>query len=197
MARRLLAADETAFARFFDWHAPRLYRFALARVDGDEDVAEEILQKTLIRAFAKLHTYRAEAALLTWLCTLCRREIGAWLRNVRRFRHRERRLTDVEEVRAVLETIGSLPHEDPQRRLLRRELRLLVQATLDRLPADYGRVLEWKYVDGVAVREIARRLGVSLAAAQSKLSRARVAFREGFGPLAPALATIEDVEWRS
>ena len=49
---------------------------------------------------------------------------------------------------------------------------------LDRLPARYGDVLEWKYIEGRSVEEIGQRLGVGQIAAQSQLARARVAFRD-------------------
>ncbi len=67
LVRRLLAGEEAAFRQFFDGHFSRLYRFALRRTEGDHDAAEEIAQKTLITAMRKLHTFRGEATLFTWL----------------------------------------------------------------------------------------------------------------------------------
>jgi RNA polymerase sigma-70 factor, ECF subfamily len=55
-----------------------------------------------------------------------------------------------------------------------------VQAILDRLPARYGDALEWKYVEGLSVMEIAERLGVGAKAAESLLTRARTAFRDAY-----------------
>jgi len=63
---------------------------------------------------------------------------------------------------------------------LREEIRRLVQVALDQLPRRYGDALEWKYIDGLSVREIAERLSVSAKAAESLLTRARVAFRDVF-----------------
>ena len=55
---------------------------------------------------------------------------------------------------------------------------------LDGLPARYGDALEWKYVEGLPVVEIAARLAVSPKAAESLLTRAREAFRDAFATLA-------------
>jgi RNA polymerase sigma-70 factor, ECF subfamily len=74
LARRVLAGDESACEAFFADYFPRLYRFAHIRLGGDDQGAEEVVQTTLIRAVRKLDTYRGEAALFTWLCTLCRRD---------------------------------------------------------------------------------------------------------------------------
>jgi RNA polymerase sigma-70 factor, ECF subfamily len=178
LARRVLAGEEAAFDEFFAAYFPRLYRFALARLAGNEDASEEIVQRVLIRALAHLHTYKGEAALLTWLCTLCRHEIAGW-------REREGRLAEVSsfedspEIGTALEALAA-DADDPETTLRRRELSRLVQLTLDHLPGRYGDVLEWKYIQELTVDEIANRLGVHYKAAESLLTRARAAFRDGF-----------------
>ena len=179
LARRVLAGDEAAFNEFFDRYFPRLYRFTLPRVSGNEDAAEEIVQRVLIRALDRLRGYKGEAALLTWLCTFCRREI-ATLRE-REARHREVPLLDDRaETRAALDALAAAEADDPEVTLRRRELSDLVQLTLDHLPGRYGEVLEWKYIMELSVDEIAERLGVGYKAAESVLARARAAFRNGF-----------------
>ena len=58
-----------------------------------------------------------------------------------------------------------------------------MQSTLDHLPPRYGHALEWKYIEGLSVDEVARRLGLGYKAAESLLTRARQAFREGFASM--------------
>jgi RNA polymerase sigma-70 factor (ECF subfamily) len=58
------------------------------------------------------------------------------------------------------------------------ETRRAIRALLDRLPGRYGDVLEWKYVEGRSVEEIASMLGIGRIAAQSMLARARASFRD-------------------
>lgn len=188
LARAMLAGDEAAFDRFFDLYFPGLYRFALTRVGGDHDAAEEAAQATVCRAVRRLASWRGEATLFTWMCTICRREIHD------RFRRRgvvgtEELVEDRPEVRAALESLGGeVP--TPADALDRVELVRLVWVALDRLPPRYGLALEWKYLEDLPVREIARRLDVSLKAAESLLTRSRAAFRDAFetlvGPTGPA-----------
>lgn len=179
LARRVLAGDAAAFDEFFERYFPRLFRFALPRLGGNEDAAEEVVQRVLIRALARLQTYRGEAALLTWLCTFCRHEIA-------RVREHDGRLREVSlfddrpQLRPALDALTALDADDPEQALRRRELAELVRQTLDHLPGRYGEVLEWKYIQGLSVDEIAARLGVGYKAAESVLSRARAAFRHGF-----------------
>jgi RNA polymerase sigma-70 factor, ECF subfamily len=183
LARRLIAGDESAFEEFFAAFFPRLYRFARVRLAGDDDATEEVVQAALITAVQKIYTYRGDAALFTWLCTLCRREIATWL--ARKGRSSEVSLLEDEPVtRAALETLAMLTGDDPETQFDRRELARLVQVTLDHLPDRYGDALEWKYLQGLSVDEIAARLGLGYKAVESLLTRARQAFRAGFPDVA-------------
>ena len=174
----MLAGDEAAFAEFFDANFPRLCRFVLVRV-GPSEAAKDIAQNTLVIACRKLHTWRGEAALFSWLTTICRHEIGAFVARARR----ESAMAiaeDEPEIRAHLETLTADAASRPDRALEAAEIGRLVQLTLDYLPGRYGDVLEWKYLLGWSVAEIADRLGVSQKAVESLLTRAREAFREAF-----------------
>ena len=183
LAARIVRGDEEAFEQFFEGHFPGLYRFALVRVNGDVDAAEEAAQVTLFKALTKMHTYRGEAALFTWLCTFCRHEISAYYNRNRIAARQVALIEDVPEVRAALESLPSTLPGGPDLVFETRERSRLVQVVLDRLPSRYGSALEWKYVDDLSVSEIAARLGVSQKAAESLLTRAREAFREGYATL--------------
>ncbi len=171
----LLAGNSDAFEQYFHSHFPRLYRFALRRV-GRPALAEEFAQEAISKGLTKLADYRGEASLLTWLTAICRSEIAMARRRNPHAEQQRPLLEDDPEVRAALELIAKAG-EQPEVIAQQEELRLLVQAVLDFLPSRYGDVLEWKYVEGLTVTEMADRLGRSEKATESMLSRAREAFR--------------------
>ncbi len=182
LAKRMLEGDEEAFEQLFGDHFGGLYRFALTRLRGDEELAKEIVQSTVCVAIDKLDTYRGEASLFTWLCSICRFEISAWMRRRQRAPAEVALVEELPEVRTVLESLAVGSHS-PEEALQRKEMARLVHLTLDHLPARYGRALEWKYFDAMPVKEIAARLDIGPKAAESVLSRAREAFRTGFAAL--------------
>lgn len=189
LARRMVAGDERAYEEFADEYIPQLYRFALFRLDRDPDLTREVVQAAVCKAIAKLPGFRGRAALMTWLCSICLREIGAHFRGKRR-PYRE---VELDAADGTLERPGAAPPAGPEGELLRREAADLVHLALDWLPPRYGRALEWKYLEELPVREIARRLGTSPKAAESLLTRARVKLRERYmeltaNPGAPAAA---------
>lgn len=181
LIERLLKGEQSAFNEFFASYFNRLFRFARTRLPNDE-AAADVVQDTLIRALRHLRSYRGEAALFTWLCQICRSQLSDYFE--RHNRH-ARRFVPVEDDPAIQAALDSMiaPDVDPQHALQQDEVSRLVQLVLDRLPARYGNALEWKYVEGASVEEIAARLGVQHAAAQSVLQRAREAFRVMFREL--------------
>jgi len=183
LVKRLLAHDREAFNAFFDGYFPRLYRFARTRLGGDPDTTKEIVQVTLTKAMRKLGSYRGEAALFTWLCTICRNEIADHRERVARERRHVVLTEDAPDIRAAVEAIAAPDSDNPESNFRRLETARLIQVALDQLPAHYGNALEWKYVYGYSVEEIAAKLGIGLEAAQSLLARAKRGFQEVYAAL--------------
>ena len=183
LVRRMLGGDENAFDEFFADYFPRLFRFAVLRL-RDPDAAEDIVQTSLIAAVRHLSSWRGEASLFTWLCTICRREIGAWQKRTAR-----RVFVSIEDddpgLRAALDSIGAAA-DAPDARLARADTGRTVQLALDHLPPRYSRALEWKYLEELSVDDIAGRLQCTPKAAESLLTRARVAFRDAFAAVQAA-----------
>lgn len=178
LVRHMLAGEERAFTTFFDTYFPRLYRFALPRLGGDAEAAREVVQATLVKAMRNLSGYRGDATLMTWAAQICRRQIVDYLRAQKRQSSRVVLLEDSPELQAAFEAIEAPEADEPMQRYSSGETRRMVQSVLDHLPARYGDVLEWKYVEGQSVEEIGERLGIGHTAAQSVLARARTAFRD-------------------
>lgn len=184
LAKKILDGDEAAFRDVFDHYFPRLYRFSMARLDGDREAASDVVQQTFCKAIQNLEHYRGEAALYTWFCQICRNVIVDYCRANNRQRERQVLFEDHGNVRAILDALAAPVTEQPEMAAWQRDVRRLVQATVDTLPERYGDVLEWKYVEGYTVKEIADRLQITAKAAESTLTRARVAFRNAMTEIA-------------
>ena len=183
LVKRLLAHDREAFNAFFDGYFPRLYRFARARIGDDADTTKEIVQVALTKAIRKLDSYRGEASLFTWLCTICRNEIADYHERVARERQHVVLTEDSPDIRAAVEAVAAPESDEPESNFRRLEATRLIQVALDQLPTNYGNALEWKYVYGYSVEEIAAKLGVGREAAQSLLARAKRGFQEVYAAL--------------
>ena len=147
---------------------PRLRRYARALV-GERASADDLVQDTLERAWAKLHLYRRGTDLRAWLFTV--------MHNVHVNRVRATRINDpLEEEMPELAQRGTQPDA-----LLVRDL----DRAIARLPADQRAVLLLVTLEELSYEEVARTLGIPIGTVMSRLSRAREKLRAmmlGQGP---------------
>jgi RNA polymerase sigma-70 factor (ECF subfamily) len=149
--------------------APIVHGFVWARVAGDQAVAEDLLQETLLAAVASADSFRGDAAVSTWMCGIARHLVA-------RHWEAERR---AEVARSRLREVTALePTTDTEQQLLDREQ---VAAALGRLPALHRQVLVLKYLDGLPVEQIAEQTGRTRVQVQSLLQRAREGLRRELG----------------
>ncbi len=160
--------DPAAVRRLLDEVAPIVHGYLYARVGGDEGAAEDLLQETLLEAVRSASSFRGDAALSTWLCTIARRRLA-------RHYERERR---AEATRAGLR-LAVAP--DPELEGAAMERRDEVVRALGRMPVNQRQVLVLKYLDGLSVEEIASEMGRSRVQVQSLLQRARDRLRQEIG----------------
>src|SRR3982750_910376 len=84
LAQQVAAGDRGAFERLMRRYNRRLFRLARASLRDDAE-AEDALQEAYLRAYRAMATFRAEAALATWLSRLVLNECaGRQRRRARR-----------------------------------------------------------------------------------------------------------------
>jgi RNA polymerase sigma factor (sigma-70 family) len=139
---------------------PRLRRYARALV-GDRSTADDLVQDTLERAWAKLHLYRRGTDLRAWLFTV--------MHNVHVNRVRASRATDT-----LGDEMPELAQRAPQSdALMVRDL----DRGIARLPAEQRAVLLLVTLEEMSYDEVARTLGIPIGTVMSRLSRAREKLR--------------------
>ncbi|MFQ5749383.1 MAG: sigma-70 family RNA polymerase sigma factor [Planctomycetota bacterium] len=149
--------------------APKVYRLAL-RCGLDAQEAEDGVQEVFLKVRRRLHTFRGEAALSTWLYQVA-------LNTLRDHRRRVLRQTRPQPLSLITDARGELNADDPMPQppeLAAREERcLLVREALDRLPAKFREVLVLRELEGLSYRDIARVLNLAQGTVESRIFRAR------------------------
>ncbi len=139
---------------------PRLRRYARALV-GDRASADDLVQDTLERAWAKLHLYRRGTDLRAWLFTV--------MHNVHVNKVRATRVTDTLD-----DELPELAQRASQGdALLVRDL----DRAIARLPSEQRAVLLLVTLEEMSYEEVARALGIPIGTVMSRLSRAREKLR--------------------
>jgi RNA polymerase sigma-70 factor, ECF subfamily len=171
--------EQRAFDLFFETYAARLAAFAARRSSLDAAALEDVVQVTMINAMRGLGSFRGGSALFTWLCQICRNHLA----DVRRKTGRQPRVQSLDELEARQPpgTVVELTDfRDPLDECADDSTRGAVRRAVNQLPASYARILELRFGDDLTVPEIAKVLQLSESAAESRLSRARQAFKESW-----------------
>ena len=162
---RLLAAangDAEAVAWLMATVVPAIYAFVYPRVPND-DVAADIVQDVLLEGLRSVHNFRGRAPAASWFRTIARRSVARHWERERRSAETAARLNAVPKHQAAVHEW----HAD----------RDALIETLRRLAPLHRQALVLRYIDDLAVHDVAAALGRSEVQTQSLLQRARAQLR--------------------
>jgi RNA polymerase sigma-70 factor (ECF subfamily) len=171
----------TAEQVFHDY-APRVYSLAWRMLGNDAD-AEDVAQDVLLQVVRKLDSFRGESAFTTWLHRVTVNAALALRR--RRAVCKERQMSD--PLDRLFADDGQARRVGPwsplpERQVLDRELRQLIEKAIAGLPPLYRDVYVLADVEGMSNAEVGELLGLTLAAVKSRLHRGRLLMREALAP---------------
>ncbi len=147
-------------------HKDAVYR-QLIRACGNREDAEDVLVEALLKAYQNLDQLREQTAFRGWLAQIGRRV--CWHLKAREA------LQPIMQLSA-LEARGNVPHAlatSPEEQVSRDELHRILTEAVDQLPPEYRSVYVMRDLEGRSGADVARQLGISLAAQKSRLHRAR------------------------
>lgn len=188
---RLRAGDEDAFATLVERHSPAMLRVASAYVPS-RAVAEEVVQETWLAAMRGLDGFEGRSSLRTWL-------FGILTNLAMKGGAKERRsapfsaLAAAEPDRPAVEPERFLPEDHerwpghwalppsrwptPEEGLLGGEVREVVLAAIEALPAAQRTVIALRDVEGWSAEEVCEALDISAGNQRVLLHRARSTVR--------------------
>jgi RNA polymerase sigma-70 factor, ECF subfamily len=171
---RVLAGETALFELIMRRHNQRLYR-TIRAILRDEAQAEDVVQDAYVRAYAHLDQFAGRASFSTWLIRIAVHEGMSRLRSGKRFE--EEKGSAEREGDRMDRLASSLP--SPEQQASASEIRILLEALIDRLPASAPSPSDARDVDscGCALLdelETNSDVGVKVAPASRNIRKAAV-----------------------
>jgi len=146
----------------------------IQRITRNREDSEDVLQETLLRAFLHLDKFDGRSTFSTWLTRIA---INSALMAIRKRRTRpgtapENSVDCAGETWRYPQLVDPAPN--PERHCVEREAECKMRQAVSRLPPILRNVIEIRYAQELSVAEVAEQVGISVAAAKSRLLRARV-----------------------
>lgn len=140
----------------------------LRRFLGDDALAEDLLQETLIRISKGLAAFEGRSSLKTWAFRIATHAAVDHLRRSRR----DLGLVELDET-----ALAGEPGEELDERLVVDEMNACLRAEIDRLPESHRAAILLHDLEGLSAAETAEVVGCSLATAKIRIHRARARLR--------------------
>lgn len=176
LVTRVQRGETELFYALVQPYERRVYAAALAILRNEAD-AEDVAQEAIVKAFANIRQFRAEARFSTWLIQITVNEAL-----MRRRRERTVVMEPIDE-RAEEETDYAPRQfadwrEIPSEALERKEIRQKLAKALAMLDRKYREVFVLRDVEKLNIQETADALGISIASVKTRLLRARLMLRD-------------------
>jgi RNA polymerase sigma-70 factor, ECF subfamily len=154
------------FEELANEHKDVVYR-QMIRVCGNREDAEDVLVEALLKAYRNLEQLRESAAFRGWLAQIARRV--CWQLKQRDSLQPLLQLSAVEDEGREI----AAPEDSPEVLVARQQMKEWLMKAIDSLAPEFREVYVLRDVEEVTGDEVAKRLGISLAAMKSRLHRAR------------------------
>jgi len=169
------AGDRRAFERVYRAHSDRVFSLC-TRMLGDRTLAEEVTQDVFVRAFDRMHQFRGDAELGTWLHRVA---ISVILNAVKKRQATATRELPLDATAPAASNSGAIEMDVRDR----------VRAAVAQLPDELRMVVLLYDVEGYTHNEIADMMGINAGACRMRLLRARQLLR--------TMLPLEREEWGS
>ncbi|HWF47146.1 MAG TPA: sigma-70 family RNA polymerase sigma factor [Bryobacteraceae bacterium] len=165
-------AGQEGFAECVAQHLPFLNRI-VRRLTRNDEMADDIVQQTILKALIHAEQFRFESTLKTWLTSIAMNEVRHVYR--RKWRTAPLIIEDIDCSRyAVIESSNQIYQMKEREALIRRAVSLL--------PKSYRCVVELCDLQCLSLQEAATQLRLSLGAVKSRRQRARSKLRLSLAP---------------
>jgi RNA polymerase sigma-70 factor (ECF subfamily) len=163
LVRAILSGSREHFDLLYSSYFPRVYRFALKRLN-DHGEAEDVTQEVFLTVFQALPSFAGDSSLLVWIFGITRNKVN------RRFRRPRPRLESLDDSSSGL-SANQAPSDETvdARRILDRCERVIEH----QLTPLQRRIFHLKHLRRQSIRTIARALGKSEDAIKANLYRMR------------------------
>lgn len=171
---RILTGESRAFEELVHRHERRAYRVSIGITANHED-AEEAMQQTFLKVYQHIGEFNRTSKFSTWMTKIA-------INEALQIRRRRRPNVSLDELQDNDE--GMMPkelrdwHDDPAKIYDKKQIREIVEAAIQSLPAIYREAFVLRDVEGWTSEESAEALGVGVPALKTRLLRARLMMRE-------------------
>ena len=169
-----LSGDSAAISQLIERHSRRIRDYIRMMVK-DNDVADDVLQETLIKVVRVIDEgrYVDNGKFLSWVLRIAHNQVIDYFRS-------QKSAKTVNESESGYNVLGTLRFADSsvEDRLISEQIALDVRRLVDHLPQEQREVVMLRYYSGLSFQEIAEQTNVSINTALGRMRYALINLRK-------------------
>ncbi len=165
-----LAGNQKAYTALVDQHRAAIFHI-INKIVRNEDVANDLVQETFMKAFSSLAMYRSEYRFSTWLYKIAANASIDYLRKKRIQALSLDRPLETKDGQVEFEVADYTYH--PERDLERKQQRFSIDEAIESLPPKYREVIIYRHKEDKSYEEIADLLNIPVGTVKARIFRAR------------------------
>lgn len=169
------AGDTDCFERLIEGSRQRAYNIALRYLREEQD-AMDALQESLIKVYRNLDRFQENSRFDTWVYRIVINTCNDMIRKSKRRISTESSPMPYDAVEKRPESED--PNPGPEQQVVNQEQRKQILDVLEQLPKEHKEILILREIQGFSYEEIMELLDCSLGTVKSRISRARMGFRD-------------------
>ena len=174
LLNRYLSGDRSAISQLIDRHSKRVRDYIRMMVK-DHDVADDILQETLIKAVRVIDEgrYADTGKFLSWVLRIAHNQVIDYFRSQKS----QRTVSESDAGYNVLDTLR-FAERNVEDRMISEQIEADVRRMIDSLPEEQREVVMMRYYAGMSFQEIADQTEVSINTALGRMRYALINLRK-------------------
>lgn len=176
LVRHIAEGDDNAFEYFVEAYNKKIFNISYRLLNNYEDACD-ITQEIFLKIYRKIHTFKENCSLYTWVYRL---SVNTCIDALRR-----RKNINTLPIDAPIQTDeGEMTidiaddSESTEDILLKKETRSILQKSITQLPDIYRVLLILREYDGLSYSEISRIVKIPIGTVKSRINRARSMLRD-------------------
>jgi len=164
--QEILEGDKVAFRALVEQHQ-RLVSHIVFRMVSHKEDREDTCQEVFFKIYQNLCNFRSESKLSTWIAQIAYNACIDYLK--------KRKLTLLDDLPSGEQPLESFSEDNqhPDKLTDKREISLLLQVEIDKMPVHFRTILTLYHLDGMSYYEIGEILSLPEGTVKSYLFRAR------------------------
>jgi RNA polymerase sigma-70 factor (ECF subfamily) len=170
--RRILAGEVYLFETLIKRNNASLYKTGMSYGFNHQDV-EDLMQETYINAYSNLSKFENRSSFKTWIIKIM---LNQCHHKAKKFSFKNEKPKEISQNENITPMFSS--NTDPNNVVANKELTMIVQNAICKIPVDYRMVFSLRELNGLSIAETAEALDITASNVKVRLNRAKTMLRK-------------------